>query len=428
MAVAHLLDSTPHQAPEVQLFSRRLRRKGLTLRRRRAPRRGFRLRTRLTRPAYLAPRCRSSGPSHGARLAHPYVTRIHPETRVSSRRASHGQFCERIATLSQEKRAARTAPQAEHVRRRRFVVRRSQRGTRRSPSRAAPLVPRPARPRHRHLHISARCASWRLNWSRWHRPSTDRRRHEALRTFRWSTATRAGIMPPRFSATMRQHSALPSEEREVGDRLPPRGAAAVRSSRGPLLRTSLRGGSACKRHHSPTMPTLTTLVDASVVRERPLSKPHHGQSSPLPELVISRGSGIGSAICCKASHWSSTRYVIPQPPTPRLSGFADDRPRPSADFRGAHPSPLWPSLRRSSDLGGRGSDALHTLLAAFQSLLYLSSGQEDIWRAPVTTAAVWRLRVLGFSSTRSCSAELAGDPTFRSYSARARVRRGLLPS
>lgn len=148
-----------------------------------------------------------------------------------------------------------------------------------------------------------------------------------------------------------------------------------------------------------------------------------GKPSPLPELPIQypdfalwqRQWLQGEPLAEQLSYWKrqldGAAPVLDLPP---------DRPRPALQtYRGARqslllPPPLTQSLRKLSRQAG--ATLFMTLLAAFQTLLSRSSGQNDII-VGVPISGRDRTETEGliglFVNTLALRADLSGDPTFR---------------
>ena len=166
---------------------------------------------------------------------------------------------------------------------------------------------------------------------------------------------------------------------------------------------------------------LTTLYNAY----------HRGEPSPLPTLPVQYADYAlwqrqwlqGAVLEKQLGFW---RHALADLPTLDLP---TDRPRPAtASYRGACVNFEVPeSLTRSLKALSRreGVTLFMTLLAAYQILLFRYSGQEDI-AVGVPIAGRTRLELEGligfFVNTLVLRGDLSGEPSFKTYLARVRVR------
>jgi len=155
-----------------------------------------------------------------------------------------------------------------------------------------------------------------------------------------------------------------------------------------------------------------------------------GQPSPLPELAIQyadfaawqRSWLQGDVLATHVDYWK--RKLADLPP---LLNLPVDRPRPPVQTtHGAHlPFAISSALTRRLKVLGQqeGATLFMTLLAAYQTLLYRYSGQDDIC---VGTPIANRNRaeienLIGFFvNTLAMRTSLAGEPTFRELLRRVR--------
>ncbi|HEY6186814.1 MAG TPA: amino acid adenylation domain-containing protein, partial [Pyrinomonadaceae bacterium] len=148
-----------------------------------------------------------------------------------------------------------------------------------------------------------------------------------------------------------------------------------------------------------------------------------GQPSPLPELPIQYADFAhwqrewlqGDVLDAQLSYWK--RQLAGAPP---LLELPTDRPRPAVQtYNGAHlslslPLPLCAALR--SLCRDEGVTLFMAMLAAFQTLLYRYTGEEDI---VVSTGIANRMRaevepLIGFFvNTLVLRTDLGGSPSFR---------------
>lgn len=155
-----------------------------------------------------------------------------------------------------------------------------------------------------------------------------------------------------------------------------------------------------------------------------------GSPSPLPELPIQYADFAvwqqarlqGELLERELAYWKAQLADLP------MLQLATDKPRPAAQtFRGAHepftiPESLAGELRRLSSR--EGVTLFMTVLAAFQSLLYRYTGQEDIVvGAPIASRTRAELEgLIGFFvNTLVMRTNLAGGPTFRELLARVQA-------
>ncbi|MDY7077386.1 MAG: amino acid adenylation domain-containing protein [Chloroflexota bacterium] len=265
------------------------------------------------------------------------------------------------------------------------------------------------------------------------------RRHEVLRTTFATVDGRAvQVIVPELSLVLPvvDLSGLPEAEREAeGLRLAQEEAQhPFDLAKGPLLRaTLLRLG---EKDHMALLTMHHIVSDAwsSGVLIREIAALYQafsaGEPSPLPELPVQyadfahwqRNWLQDEVLEAQLSYWKQ-----------QLSGSAPllelptDRPRPAVQtFRGGHQAFVFPRelsapLRALSQQ--EGATMFMTLLAAFQTLLYRYTGQEDV---SVGTPIANRNRaetegLIGFFvNTLVLRTDLSGDPSFRELLNRVR--------
>ncbi len=265
------------------------------------------------------------------------------------------------------------------------------------------------------------------------------RRHESLRT-RFGVVNGMAVQvideAPEFSLPVMDLSTVAEGEREAAARQAAREETQrpFDLSTGPLLRASLLRLAEAEHvllftmHHIVSdgwsigvlIRELTTLYEAYA----------KGEESPLPELKIQYADYAhwqrewlqGEVLEKQLGYWK--QQLEGAPPVLELP---TDYPRPPVQtFRGAHQSlRLTPELSNGlKELTQReGVTLFMTLLAAFQTLLWRYSGQEDI---VVSTGIANRNRaemepLIGFFvNTLVLRTDLSGDPTFRELLGRVR--------
>jgi len=155
-----------------------------------------------------------------------------------------------------------------------------------------------------------------------------------------------------------------------------------------------------------------------------------GKPSPLPELPIQYADFAcwqrewlqGEVLEAQLSYWKQQLAGLPP-----LLELPTDRPRPPVQtFRGDYQSFTLPEdlCRAIKDLCQQeGVTLFMTLLAAFQTLLYRYSGQDDI-SVGIPIANRTRAEIEGligfFVNTLVMRTDLSGDPTFRELLQRVR--------
>src|SRR5882724_624862 len=154
-----------------------------------------------------------------------------------------------------------------------------------------------------------------------------------------------------------------------------------------------------------------------------------GEANPLPELPIQYADYAewqrqwlqGEVLQRQLSYWKEQLSGVP------ILDLPTDRPRPAVQtYRGARQSFVFPKTLCDQLRGlsrKEGVTLFMTLLAAFQTLLYRYSGQEDI---AVGSPIAGRTRsetegLIGFFvNTLVLRSDLSGDPTFREFLNRVR--------
>jgi len=257
------------------------------------------------------------------------------------------------------------------------------------------------------------------------------RRHEALRTTFAAVDSRpVQVVAPSLAVGVNFFDlrALPEEEHEAaveqfaGDEA----RHPFDLTRGPLLRVTLLRLSEEEHVALVTMHHIVSDGWSTAIFIREFEALYdafvRGEPSPLPELTIQYADYArwqrewleGEALASRVAYWK--RALAGAPPTVELPA---DRPRPSEPtFRSVKlsyqvPDDLYGALQ---ELSRRAGVTLYmTMLAAFHTLLYRYSGQEDIC---VGTAVAGRnhARVEGligvFINMLVMRADLSGNPKF----------------
>jgi len=156
-----------------------------------------------------------------------------------------------------------------------------------------------------------------------------------------------------------------------------------------------------------------------------------GQPSPLPELSLQytdyacwqRDQAQGEAFDAQLAYWKKQLADVPA-----TLALPTDRPRPPVStYRGSmRPFALSRELSEALKMLSRqeGTTLYTTLAAAFQTLLYRYSGQEDL---VIGTASAGRTRpelqtLMGyFLNTLVLRTDLSGNPSFREFLRRVRA-------
>jgi len=268
------------------------------------------------------------------------------------------------------------------------------------------------------------------------------RRHEALRTvFAAPQGTPVQVIQPAepFGLTVVDLSGLPENARETVA-LALAGEEAVRPfdlARGPLLRGLLLRLAAedqavllTLHHIAADGWSMGILVREIVALYPALSEGTADRPSPLAELPVQyadfsiwqRSWLRGEVLEQEIAFWRQQLAGVPP-----LLELPTDRPRPAVlSHRGAtRPLRLPADLVRQAEALGRreGATLFMVLLAAFQTLLARTSGQDDL---AVGSPVAGRNRVeteglIGFFvNTLVLRGELAGSPTFRELLGRVR--------
>ena len=268
-------------------------------------------------------------------------------------------------------------------------------------------------------------------------------RHAALRTtFATAEAGPVQVVSPSSQFTLlREEIGCRTEEEseaEIRRRVASEGSRPFDLSRGPLLRAKLIRVAADDHVLLLTMHHIVSDGWSMSVLYRELSALYRafleGEASPLDELPIQYADFAlwqrewlkGPELDRQLGYWKKKLDGIPA-----LINLRTDRPRPAVQsFRGRTQSPVFGKdlLEALKALNRReGVTLFMTLLAAFQTLLYRYTGQEDI----VVGAAIAnrnRTEIEGligfFVNTLALRANFAGDPTFRDFL--ASVRRSAL--
>ncbi len=265
------------------------------------------------------------------------------------------------------------------------------------------------------------------------------RRHESLRTTFAAPEGRpvqvlaAALWVPLAVVDL---SALPAAVRAGEAKRQAREAARVPFdlARGPLLRmTLLRLGAedhalGVVMHHIVSDGWSFQVALAELI---PLyAALHAGRPSPLPELAVQYPDYAlwqhdwleGGALADQLAWW--TEALAGAPPTLDLPA---DRPRPAVQtYRGATER-VWLGRERVEALARlsveAGASSFMTLLAAFATLLYRHSGQDDVvLGSPIANRSHQETELLigFFVNTLVLRTDLAGDPPFRDLLARVR--------
>ncbi|MFZ5918977.1 MAG: amino acid adenylation domain-containing protein [Chloroflexota bacterium] len=265
------------------------------------------------------------------------------------------------------------------------------------------------------------------------------RRHEVLRTtFRTQDGRPAQVIAPEMhlSLPLTDLGHLPAEEREA-EALRLAQEEAQRPfdlARGPLLRARLLRLEQQDHFVLLTMHHIAgddwstgVLVQEISILYQAFSQ---GQFSPLPPLFIQYADFAhwqrewlqGEVLERHLDYWTGQLRGLPP-----LLELPTDRPRPAVQsYRGDYRTfALSPELSRAIKELGRqeGATLFMTLLAAFQTLLYRYSGQEDI---SVGTPIANRNRaevegLIGFFvNTLVIRGDLSGGPSFRELLGRLR--------
>ncbi len=257
------------------------------------------------------------------------------------------------------------------------------------------------------------------------------RRHEVLRTtFATADAVPVQVIAPelKLSLTVVDLGHLPEAKRDAEVRR----LAAEEARRpfdltlGPLLRaTALRLAdeehvALLTIHHiiSDDWSTRVYLREMAILYDAFVAQ----KPSPLPDLPIQYADYAswqrewlrGEALEAQLSYWK--RRLAGAPPILELP---TDRPRPAVQsFRGASQSFVL-TEKLSADLAGlsrqEGVTLFMTMLAAFQTLLYRYTGQDDICiGSPVSNRSRSELEgLIGFFvNILALRADLSGDPSF----------------
>ncbi|HYO14086.1 MAG TPA: amino acid adenylation domain-containing protein [Thermoanaerobaculia bacterium] len=265
------------------------------------------------------------------------------------------------------------------------------------------------------------------------------RRHESLRTvfaLRDGDPVQAVQEPAPLDLPMEDLRAFPAGERKA-EALRLVSEEANRPfdlGRGPLVRCRLLRLD--EREHVMTLVlhhvigdgwSLGVFVRETVQLYRSFSQ---GQPSPLPDLPVQYADFAtwqrewlqGEVLTAQLAYWE--QQLAGAPAVIRLR---TDHPRPPVQsFRGARRSAVLPAelAERLRKLSRREDCTLFvTLLAAFQALLHLEAGEEDVLVGSPLSYRNWR-EVEGligfFANTLVFRGDLAGDPTFQELLARTR--------
>ncbi len=265
------------------------------------------------------------------------------------------------------------------------------------------------------------------------------RRHEVLRTtFRAEGGRPVQIIAPELSLTLSVEdlSRLPEAEREAEARrwMQEETRRPFDLARGPLLRAKLlklgeeEHVAVLTMHHIISDGwSMEVLIREVAILYEAFSQ---GRPSPLPELSIQyadfacwqRGWLQGEVLERQLAYWKEQLKD-----RPLMLDLPTDRPRPAVQsWRGATEKfalPLELSRKLRTLSREEGATLFMTLLAAFQTLLYRYTGQEDI---SVGTAIANRNRaeiegLIGFFvNTLVMRTNLSGEPSFREVLKRAR--------
>jgi amino acid adenylation domain-containing protein/non-ribosomal peptide synthase protein (TIGR01720 family) len=264
-------------------------------------------------------------------------------------------------------------------------------------------------------------------------------RHEALRTtFPTVDGTPRQVISPASptAVLVDDLTPLPPEEREKEALRLAREEAQqpFDLGRGPLLRVKLLR---LEDGDHITLFTMHHIISdgwSSGVLLRELSALYAaevtGQNANLPPLTVQYGDYAswqrkwlqGEVLEKQLSYWKDRLRA-----TPPLLELPTDRPRPSMpSWRGGHVSFTMPGQlgKAIADASRReGVTLFMTLLAAFQTLLYRYSGQEDIAvGTPIANRNHAEIEgLIGFFvNTLVLRTDLSGDPTFRELLRRVR--------
>jgi len=269
------------------------------------------------------------------------------------------------------------------------------------------------------------------------------RRHEALRTtFATSETGPVQVVAPSSQLTLLREEIRCSTEKEaeaeISRRVAWEGSQPFDLTRGPLFRARLIRVAADDHVLLLTMHHIVSDGWSMSVLYRELSTLYwaflNGEASPLADLPIQYADFAlwqrewlrGSELDRQLAYWKKQLDGIPA-----LLNLPTDRPRPAVQrFRGRTQSPVFgkdllDALKAFNR--GEGVTLFMTLLAAFQTLLYRYTGQEDI----VVGAAIAnrnRTEIEGligfFVNALALRARFSGDPTFKEFL--ASVRRSAL--
>jgi amino acid adenylation domain-containing protein len=265
------------------------------------------------------------------------------------------------------------------------------------------------------------------------------RRHESLRTtFAWGDEHPVQIIAPELNLSLPvvDLSSLPEAEREVAvEHLAAEEARRPFDlARGPLLRTTVLRLSEEEHvvlltiHHiiSDDWSTFVYLREMAILYEAFAA----GQKSPLPPLAIQYADFAhwqrqwlqGEVLEAQLAYWKQQLSG-----SPLVLELPTDHPRPAVQSsRGANCSFTLPEALSSAikELSNQeGATLFMTLLAAFQTLLYRYTGQDEInVGTPVTNRTRSELEgLIGFfANTLVMRAELSGEPSFRELLKRVR--------
>ncbi|HKH47513.1 MAG TPA: amino acid adenylation domain-containing protein [Thermoanaerobaculia bacterium] len=264
------------------------------------------------------------------------------------------------------------------------------------------------------------------------------RRHEVLRTTLSAVdgEPRQVVAPPSpVSLPVLDLSGLPAPERAMERLLVDEARRPFDLAAGPLLRVQLLRLGA--EDHVALLNMHHIVSDGwsfgVLIREIAALYPAFlaGGPSPLPELPIQyadfsawqRRRLQGEALEAEVAYWRER--LLGAPPVLELPA---DRPRssPQSDRGALRIVRLAPDLSAEVAALARreGATLFMTLLAAFQTLLQRSSGQDDVSvGAPVAGRnRVETERLIGFFvNTLVLRTDLSGDPTFRELLARVRT-------
>ncbi|MBX3014463.1 MAG: amino acid adenylation domain-containing protein [Caldilineaceae bacterium] len=265
------------------------------------------------------------------------------------------------------------------------------------------------------------------------------RRHAALRTtFTLQDGQPVQVIAPTGAVPLTvhdlQHLSITAREIEV-ERL---AQAATQQpfdlTQGPLLRTTLFQLGTQEAILLLTFHHIVTDAWSATVFYRELGTLYAAfaqqQPSPLPELPVhytdftlwQREWAQSPAVARQLAYWQKQLADLSPLQLPL------DRPRPhKQSYRGAQraipfSAPLTQALQRLSQQAG--ASLFMTLLAAFQTLLYRYTGQEDIVvGAPIANRNRPEIEgLIGcFTNTLVLRSDLAGNPSFRTLVGRVRA-------